>query len=79
MKKVIEQHFCDVCGKQAEVKSLNYPVIFHTEQTEGRSVEPYIAQTKIDMCQDCIQKALMLDGYGAQGYNRYSVREQQRA
>ena len=43
MKKTVEHFFCDICGKEEkDVKHLNYPVIFQTEQTEGRSVEPYI-------------------------------------
>ena len=74
MKKIIEQYFCDLCGKQAEVEVLNYPVIFHTEQTEGRSTEPYIRNERIEACQECIKKVLVLHGYGAQGLNRYEIR-----
>lgn len=73
-KKTIEQYFCDICGKQADVINVNYPVIFHTEQDEGRSVKPYISQEKLDMCQECLLKTLAIDGSGAQGANKYTLR-----
>ena len=77
MKKTIEQYFCDVCGKQAEVQKVNYPVIFHTEQDEGRPVKPYISQKMIDMGQDCLHKTLVLHGDGAKGNNHYFIRDKE--
>lgn len=57
MKKTIEKYFCDICGKEEkDVKHICYPVIFQTEQTEGRSVEPYISDTNIDVCPNCCKK-----------------------
>lgn len=74
MKEIIEKYFCDICGKEAkDIKHLNYPVIFQTEQTEGRSVEPYIYNTNIDVCPNCCKKILKLSATGAQGYNSYSI------
>ena len=74
-KKTIEQYFCDICKKEAEVIAVKYPVIFHTEQDEGRSVKPYVSPQTIDMCQECLHKALVVHGYGAQGFNHYEIRE----
>lgn len=74
MKKTIEKYFCDICGKEAkDIKHLIYPVIFQTEQTEGRNVEPYIYNTNIDVCPNCCKKILKLSATGAQGYNSYSI------
>jgi len=67
---------CDIC------KADNVPVredflteaIFTTEQTEGRSCTPYLVHYKLDVCEKCIEKKLkgeVLYGAGAQGYNRY--------
>ena len=57
MKETIEKYFCDICGKEEkDIKHINYPVIFQTEQTEGRSVEPYISNTNIDVCPNCCKK-----------------------
>lgn len=61
MKKTIEKYFCDICGEETkDIKHLNYPVIFQTEQTEGRIVEPYIDNTNIDVCPNCCKKILRL-------------------
>lgn len=74
MKETIEKYFCDICGKEAkDIKPLDYPVIFQTEQTEGRSVEPYIYNTNIDVCPNCCKKILKISATGAQGYNSYSI------
>ena len=68
------KYFCDICGKEAkDIKHLIYPVIFQTEQTEGRNVEPYIYNTNIDVCPNCCKKILKLSATGAQGYNSYSI------
>lgn len=75
MKKIVEQFFCDICGKQSEVTKIKYPVVFYTEQTEGRSCKPYIDYQEIDMCAECQDKVLRLKGFGAQGYNDYKIKE----
>ena len=72
-ERTIKKYFCDICGEETTVQKVNYPVIFHTEQDEGRPVKPYISQKMIDMCQDCLLKALRIDGYGAQGNNEYEL------
>ena len=74
MRKTIEKIYCDICGAECDkVKEINYPVIFHTEQTEGRSCAPYISNTKIDVCTECCKKILKLSATGAQGYNHYEM------
>ena len=75
MKKIMEVYVCDICKrKDSTVTPINYPVVFHTEQTEGRSVNPYISQQKIDVCDDCLCTICKLDGYGAQGHNDYRIK-----
>ena len=77
MRLVIEKCICDVCKKEVErITTVNYPVIFHTEQTEGRSCSPYISKEKLDLCDECAERVLMLDGWGAQGVNSYYIRKQ---
>lgn len=74
MKKIIEKFFCDICGAECkDVKRINYPVVFHTDQTEGRSCEPYISNQNMDVCNDCCLKILKVSGMGAQGCNTYSI------
>lgn len=74
MKKTIEKYYCDICGAECEdVKQINYPVIFHTDQTEGRCCKPYISYTRIDVCDKCCEKILKLSAVGAQGYNKYTL------
>lgn len=74
MKKVSEIFICDVCKKEdAKMQSINYPVLFTTEQTEGRPVKPYISQQKIDVCEECLSKIIKLQGNGAQGFNNYEI------
>lgn len=74
----IEKHICDIdgCGKDAEKinKSFGMSVIFTTEQTEGRSVDPYIQHQQFDICADCHAKILTgqaVYAHGAQGYNTF--------
>ena len=74
MRKTVERYFCDICKKEADITTINYPVVFHTEQTEGRSCKPYISQEKIDLCFDCLKKSLTIHGLGCQGFNEYEIR-----
>ncbi len=76
MKKTIEKYYCDICGAEGEEKeifSINYPVVFHTDQTEGRSCNPYISNKLFDVCGNCCEKILKVSAVGAQGYNKYSI------
>lgn len=76
MKKIIEKLYCDICEVECEkIKQITYPVVFLTEQTEGRSSCPYIAYKKLDVCDECCDQILKVSAVGAQGYNKYSLRE----
>ena len=74
MKKEII--YCDICKKE-DAAAARIPVIFTTDQTEGRSVKPYLSNEEIDICGDCFSIILegnFLWGEGAQGYNRYEFK-----
>lgn len=74
MKKIIETIMCDICGKDVEgIKNTKYPVLFTTEQTEGRSCKPYISYQDIDLCPECLKNVIKIGGCGAQGYNKYKI------
>lgn len=74
MKKVTEVYICDICGEEKiEVQTINYPVLFITEQTEGRSTDSYISQQNIDVCKMCLGKVVKIQGEGAMGYNNYKI------
>jgi hypothetical protein len=75
MKRIVEKFYCDVCHAEAVTQEVNYPVIFLSEQTEGRPVKPYISQERLDICDACAQRMLMLEGYGAQGNNVFEFRK----
>lgn len=81
--KVITQASCDVCKSDIDFFSLKYSnlqvptnihVVFTTEQTEGRSVDPYLSLETIDICPACMRTILggkMLFAEGAMGNNTY--------
>lgn len=71
---------CDICKAESEnCKAVSYPVIFHTDQTEGRPCEPYISSEKIDICEECAKNVLKLRGYGCQGENIYEIGKEEDA
>ena len=45
---------CDICEKEtSNGLNINYPVIWFTEETEGRSTSHYISnEKKIDVCRE---------------------------
>ena len=81
MKKTITVLTCDIC-KNAQNDSIiqedkTIPIIFTTEQTEGRGCDPYLSSFTLDICDTCmdiILKGNIPFGSGAQGHNRYSFR-----
>jgi hypothetical protein len=80
MRRTITKYYCDLCGvviqDYAEIK---YPIIFHTDQTEGRGCEPYISHERIELCGECMKKVLVLHAWGAQGNNKYEIRYSKKA
>ena len=62
--------YCDLCGKEG-AKTYKTLAKFHSEQNEGRMVKPYFTLTSIELCEECLEKAVILNGEGAQGNNRF--------
>lgn len=79
MKIITTNIICDVCGKEniKEQEQKRFPVIFTTEQTEGRWCPPYFTEENIDLCDNCLAKMIngqQLYGSGAQGCNSYKFK-----
>lgn len=79
VKEVVTKYYiCDLCDKEvpseSDLKSLILPVKFLTEQTEGRAVEPYFINERFDLCSSCLDKVSVVLGQGAQGYNKYWIK-----
>ena len=75
MKQTTTKTFCDICKKEASITIVKYPVVFTTDQTEGRPCKPYISYLCIDMCEECEDAALMITAVGAQGVNSFSIKK----
>lgn len=80
---------CDLkdCGKEWEkpekYQQRTMQVVYTTDQTEGRCVEPYFENLKLDICPDCMGKIMKsrryLEAHGAQGYhNVYMLKDDRR-
>ena len=80
MRKTVEIVKCDLCGKVKKTgcHTVKYPVLFTSDQTEGRSCEPYISYENIDVCDECLSKIIKVTGYGAQGYNNYAIIQEEK-
>ena len=68
---------CDLCGAELEedaVKHTSLLVRFTTEQNEGRSCEPYYQTIGLDLCPECLDKAITINASGCMGHNSYSWR-----
>lgn len=73
---------CDVCGHDNDqdnpVSTVKIPVVFETEQTEGRPTKPYISHETIDLCKQCVSRVIEqfpLRATGCQGHNSYRIVE----
>lgn len=72
MKKEIFS--CDICKIECEVHNKQLQIIFTSEQTEGRPTKPYLCMSKLDICNDCLDKVISgkaIFAHGAQGYNTF--------
>lgn len=80
---------CDLCKTtksythieqfKDDFKELSVPVVFLTEQDEGRPCKPYFSNETILFCNKCYDKFLKkypITGIGAQGYNSYKFVEE---
>lgn len=73
MKKIEEKYYCDLCKKNSQVLNIKYPVLFLTDQNDGKCSRPYISYNKIDLCEDCLKKVIVIKGSGAMGFNEYKL------
>lgn len=65
---------CDVCGKEVEhAESVTVPVLWKTEQNEGRPCKPYIRCERLDLCEECLHNVLVLEASGCMGHNEFSL------
>ena len=60
------------------VKTTSFPVVFTTEQTEGKATQPYIDWIGVDLCE--FHQAKLLDtlpitATGAMGHNELKFKE----
>lgn len=78
MEVITKKYICDVCKQDTNItKTQDMQVIFTTEQTEGRGVNPYFSNVSIHLCVDCKVKCLSgnyIFASGAMGYNTYGFR-----
>ena len=76
-----EKWTCDIdgCNNPAKHKEFGLQVIFTTDQTEGRSCDPYLSHVVIDLCHGCMTNILKYGKYifahGAMGHNTYYFRK----
>lgn len=78
----ITNYVCDIdkCGRPANTKeTFLFQIIFLIDQTEGRSVSPYLTRGQLHICKECL--SLVLGGkaifaHGAQGNNTYYFKEE---
>lgn len=75
MKKIITEYYCDICGNQTNNLEKEVPIIFLTEQNEGRPTNPYFDKNKIVLCDLCKKKVFFegkqIFANGAMGCNEY--------
>lgn len=65
---------CDVCGREIErAHSITLPVRWTTEQNEGRLCTPYVKEETIDLCDECFERAVVIEAAGCMGRNSYRL------
>ena len=63
---------CDVCGREVErANSVTLPVRWTTEQDEGRPCDHYIQEETLDLCDVCLESAIVMEAAGCMGRNSY--------
>lgn len=72
-RKTVEVCICDICEKEVAISTLTIPIRWLTEQTEGRSIKPYITTETKDLCDECLDKITKVNASGAQGINIYHI------
>lgn len=75
----VKYRVCDIkkCENKAEKEQVKMQVKFHTDQTEGRNVKPYLSFETLDMCEECynsvIKSGSYINAWGAMGHNTYEL------
>lgn len=75
----IEKYICDIanCDNETNNIGIQMQIIFTTEQTEGRNVEPYFSIENLDLCEKCLNITLKerkyIIAHGAMGNNTYDI------
>lgn len=74
----VSETYCDIkdCPNVSYKDDLRLPVVFTTEQTEGKSSAPYIDMCELDLCKEHYNDFLFtspLTAIGAQGHNEYRL------
>lgn len=65
---------CDVCGREIErANSITLPARWTTEQNEGRPCTPYVKEETIDLCDECFERAVVIEAAGCMGRNSYRL------
>lgn len=71
-------YVCDFCKHEFKgrgcLKTIRVPVIFHTETDEGNPCKPYLTTEVMDLCQECIEKIVVLQGSGCMGNNKFYIK-----
>ena len=68
---------CDVCGKEVEhAVHVTAPVLWKTEQNEGRPCKPYVACERLDLCEECLHSVLAIEASGCMGHNEFKLVKQ---
>lgn len=79
MKKIITEYYCDICGCHTDNVEKDIPVIFLTEQNEGRASTPHFCIEQIILCNSCKNKVFFegnqIFAKGAMGSNIYFFKE----
>lgn len=71
-----DTYVCYICGAEfTERRSVNVPVVWTTEQIEGRPCEPYYGVERLDLCEECADRVHVVEAAGAQGLNCYAFRK----
>ena len=82
MKRTVTKIHCDIDDCKVELhenrESIKMQTIFTTEQTEGRSTEPYFSFNNLDLCDKClklIKSGKYVFAHGAQGHNTFYIKK----
>jgi hypothetical protein len=75
IESVIYKCDIDECGEYCDDKIHKLIVVFTTEQTEGRSTNPYLYPVELNLCKkhldEIIVNGKMIFANGAMGCNNY--------